>query len=177
MVPLLIHPSRRQSLCPAEGSVMSWKRERDGLIAQTLAFVQSVTGRRDGTVEPIAPLPSETEARDRPSVGPAALLAVETALGAAAPSVVSQSVVSSVNPKVAPQGFEPPKVAAESPSAPLRRPIVQSEMASEIRARVASFRAHQERFSREREEYFAATLSRLRAAIKDAPPPPPRPGK
>jgi hypothetical protein len=46
-------------------------------------------------------------------------------------------------------------------------------MAAEIRARVASFRAHQERFLREREEYFATTLARLRAAMKDWPP---RPG-
>jgi len=45
-------------------------------------------------------------------------------------------------------------------------------MAKEIRARIASFRAHQERFNREREEYFAATLARLRAAIKDMPPAP-----
>ena len=26
---------------------MSWKRDRDSLIAQTMAFVQSVTGRKD----------------------------------------------------------------------------------------------------------------------------------
>jgi hypothetical protein len=170
MVPLLIRQGRGPSFFSAEGSVMSWKRERDGLIAQTLAFVQSVTGRRDGTSEPAAPLPSETEARDRPSVGAAALMAVETALGAAAPSVVS-----GVNPKVVPQNLDAPRGAPENPPAPpqvARRPIVQSEMANEIRARVASFRAHQERFNREREEYFAATLARLRAAIKDAPPPP-----
>jgi len=60
-----------------------------------------------------------------------------------------------------------PAVAALTP-----RPITPSDMASEIRARVASFRAHQERFNREREQYFSATLERLRAAIKDANPPP-----
>jgi hypothetical protein len=48
-------------------------------------------------------------------------------------------------------------------------------MAAEIRARVASFRAQQQRFSRERQDYFAATLARLRATIKDMPPP--RPNK
>jgi hypothetical protein len=162
---------------------MSWKRERDGLIAQTLAFVQSVTGKRDETPEPIAPLSSEAEARDRPSAGAAALMAVETALGAAAPSVVSASVVSASvvsasvvsNAKVTPQKLEPPRIAPENPPASPqvpRRPIIQSEMANEIRDRVASFRAHQQRFSREREEYFAATLARLRASIKDTPPPP-----
>ena len=40
-------------------------------------------------------------------------------------------------------------------------------VAAEIRARVESFRAHQARFNREREEYFASTLAKLRAAIKD----------
>jgi hypothetical protein len=44
---------------------------------------------------------------------------------------------------------------------------------SEMQARIANFRKHQERFEREREEYCAATLTKLRAAIRDATPPPP----
>jgi hypothetical protein len=165
---------------------MSWKREREGLIAQTLAFVQSVTGK--GSERPasaaIPPLSSEMEATARPSVGASALLAVETALGAR-PSSAAQSVTPKATPRrFDPQRFDPSRVESpdlerpdlERPSPPtpapiLRRPIPQSEMASEIRARIASFRAHQERFNREREEYFAATLARLRAALRDAPPP------
>jgi hypothetical protein len=186
---------------------MSWKREREGLIAQTLAFVQSVTGKGGERTAPqaIPPLSSEREATARPSVGSAALLAVETALGAPPPSAAQ-----GVTPKAAPQRFdpqrfelerfelerfeapkleppslEPPSLERPSPEQPrvqranqaapapiLQRPIPQSEMASEIRARIASFRAHQERFNREREEYFAATLARLRASLRDAPPPP-----
>jgi hypothetical protein len=165
---------------------MSWKREREGLIAQTLAFVQSVTGKgseRPGSAA-IPPLSSESEATARPSVGASALLAVETALGAR-PSSAAQSVTPKATPRrFDPQRFDPSRVESpdlerpdlERPSPPtpapiLRRPIPQSEMASEIRARIASFRAHQERFNREREEYFAATLARLRAALRDAPPP------
>jgi hypothetical protein len=34
-----------------------------------------------------------------------------------------------------------------------------------MQARVANFRAHQERFNRERDEYFSATLTKLRASI------------
>ena len=34
---------------------MKWIRERDALIAQTMAFVQSVTGRRDEALQPDAP--------------------------------------------------------------------------------------------------------------------------
>jgi hypothetical protein len=171
---------------------VSWKREREGLIAQTLAFVQSVTGKgseRLGSAA-IPPLSSETNATARPSIGASALLAVETALGAR-PSSAAQSVTPKATPRrFDPQRFDPPRFEPsrveppdierpdlERPSPPtpapiLRRPIPQSEMASEIRARIASFRAHQERFNREREEYFAATLARLRAALRDAPPPP-----
>jgi len=148
---------------------MSWKRERDGLIAQTLAFVQSVTGQPDETAmsETIAPLKPDTETR--PSVGVAALLAIQTALCAKPPSAAPTAA-----PKLALQRVDPPSAGPKEAPAPrpiVTRPIVQSEMADEIRARVASFRAHQERFNREREEYFAATLARLKTAIKDAPPP------
>ena len=62
----------------------------------------------------------------------------------------------------------PPPAPAVAPTARSER---QGEMANEIRARIASFRAHQERFNREREEYFNQTLARLRAAAKTAPPP------
>jgi hypothetical protein len=41
-------------------------------------------------------------------------------------------------------------------------------MVNEIRARIAGFRAHQERFNREREEYFSTTLARLRATLNEA---------
>jgi hypothetical protein len=49
--------------------------------------------------------------------------------------------------------------------------VVSSELKAELEARIADFRAHQERFNREREQYFSDTLARLRAKIKDAPPP------
>jgi hypothetical protein len=125
---------------------MSWKQERDALIAQTMAFVQSVTGKREEAPAlsggfasvPVAELP-ELELSLRPAPKP-----------------------------VAP--IEPARIVERPTAAPA--PIAPSDMASEIRARVASFRAHQERFNREREQYFSATLERLRAAIKDANPPP-----
>jgi hypothetical protein len=42
---------------------------------------------------------------------------------------------------------------------------VSSDFRAEVQARVASFRAHQERFNREREEYFSTTLAKVRAAL------------
>jgi hypothetical protein len=78
-----------------------------------------------------------------------------------------------------PQAWIMPKAGApaepaerqQRPPMPAARPVVAGELASEIRARIAGFRAHQERFNREREEYFSETLARLKAEIKEMPPP------
>jgi hypothetical protein len=125
---------------------MDWKRERDALIAQTYAFVQSVAGKTEGTA--------------REAAGPEPRLPSVTLLQAP--------------PEVGAAPVEPVKAVEPPPPAPLPRPIVhsevQSEVQDEIRARIASFRAHQERFNRERAEYFSATLARLRATIEDIPP-------
>jgi hypothetical protein len=130
---------------------MSWKSERDALIAETLAFVQSVTGKRQ-----------ETNRRevDRPDIGPAAPAERE---------VGSKPIPFPAAPVETKRVEAPPSMPPQSGSA--SRPFTPGEMAAEIRARVATFRAHQERFTREREEYFATTLAKLRAAIKDVPPP------
>jgi len=140
---------------------MSWKKDRDSLIAQTMAFVQSVTGRKDE--------PARAGAQAEPS---SVELALETEI---APPPVPKPLAAALKPPAA--TLEPVRIATPPlPAAPLARSEVhgsqlQGEMAKEIRARVASFRAHQERFNREREEYFSQTLARLRDAIKDAPPP------
>jgi hypothetical protein len=124
---------------------MSWKDDRDALIAQTMAFVQSVASRQS-----------------TPQI--AANLARLPAVEAQDPDSVSMET----------RPWAPVRMA-ELPSTvaipgPTPRPV-PSEMANEIRARIAGFRAHQERFNREREEYFNTTLARLRATLKDASPP------
>ena len=43
--------------------VMKWMRERDLLIAQTMAFVQSVTGRKPDAERPFADVPPVTPTR------------------------------------------------------------------------------------------------------------------
>lgn len=121
---------------------MKWIRERDALIAQTLAFVQSVSGRKDDVRQP------------------------DTA--AAAP-VLAAEIVSVQAVTVA---FEPPQKAAPPPQPPAPTSRAGGDFRSEMQARIANFRKHQERFEREREEYCAATLTRLRAAIRDGAPPP-----
>ncbi len=129
---------------------MSWKKERDALIAETMAFVQSVASKREETSLLVGNFGS----------APAAELPAMPALD--------------LSLRPAPRPLEPARIVEVPPAAagPTPRSIAPSDMASEIRARVASFRAHQERFNREREQYFSATLERLRAAIKDANLPP-----
>jgi hypothetical protein len=130
---------------------MSWKRDRDSLIAQTMAFVQSVAGRTENT--------------GRADFEPAPSRAELTALEALEEDLV---------PKSKRPVLEPARVAPAPPSlhaTPIAASTLQREVANEIRARIASFRQHQERFSREREQYFSETLARLRATLKDTPPP------
>jgi len=133
---------------------MSWKKDRDTLIAQTMAFVQSVTGRKD-----------EAGGANAAFVPPSAEATVMEALER------DLTPLKAKPPVLEPVRFAaPPSPPPALPADTIARSKVQGEMANEIRARIASFRAHQERFNRERDEYFAATLARLRNAIKDAPP-------
>jgi hypothetical protein len=138
---------------------MSWKKERDSLIAQTMAFVQSVTGRQEEAVR------------------------LDTMFAVSPRAAPVLPILDELDAEPAPKALSPlePVKMAELPlppgkPAPAPRPIVPSEMANEIRARIAGFRAHQERFNREREEYFSRTLARLKASL-DETPPLPRPDK
>lgn len=118
---------------------MKWIRERDALIAQTLAFVQSVTGREDAVLQAGTP--------------------------AARPTVAVEDIA------VEAVACEPPQAALPPRLAPLQPPA-SGNFRTEMQARIANFRKHQERFEREREEYCAATLTKLRAAIQDGSSPP-----
>jgi hypothetical protein len=122
---------------------MSWKTDRDSLIAQTMAFVQSVTGRR----EELRP--------ELKSVLPPVEVDVRAELATAL------EIVDAAEP--------PPPVSVSVREAP--RQMAQSDIQKEIRDRVANFRAHQQRFNKEREEYFSATIAKLKASMKDLPPP------
>jgi hypothetical protein len=129
---------------------MKWIRERDALIAQTMAFVQSVTGKKDAS-HPPAP------AR--------AAFAVTTEIVTVQAIAVDADRPAAVSPPE-PQLLAQPQPVQVSP------PRASSDVRGEMQARIANFRKHQERFEREREEYYAATLTRLRAEIRD---PSPRP--
>jgi hypothetical protein len=126
---------------------MNWIEERDSLIAQTKAFVQSIALRTEDINRREAALHRPVPVPPKPHVAPAPV------------AVVPMRTV-----EIPP----PPKFL------PLSRPPNQVDMQTEIRARIASFRAHQERFNRERHEYFSTTLARLRASIDELDHRPPR---
>ena len=148
---------------------MKWMKERDLLIAQTMAFVQSVTGKMpeaEKTVTTsVALLSVETSETTRPA---AALPNIESLLAETPPAAQAPKEVSREISREMPQEISRP--------APLARPDLQEDFQSEIRARVANFRAHQERFNREREAYCSATMAKVHAALREGEPPT-RPGK
>ena len=147
---------------------MKWMKERDLLIAQTMAFVQSVTGK--------APEAEKT------ITTPVALLSVETSESEPSRATAPLPDVGSLLAEATPAGQAPKEMSLEmspdtsseiSRPVPLVRPDLREDLQSEIKARVANFRAHQERFTREREAYCSATMAKVHAALREGTPPQP----
>ena len=152
---------------------MKWMRERDLLIAQTMAFVQSVTGKMpeaEKTVNAsVALLSVETSETTRPAA----------TLSDATLSKIASLLAETLPAPQAPTVAQPPTVEVSGETAreiprpvPVARPDLREDFQSEIRARIASFRAHQERFNREREAYCTATMAKVHAALKEGALPP-----
>src|SRR3954466_10316624 len=132
---------------------MKWMRERDLLIAQTMAFVQSVTGKKpELTANADAVASFEADAA-QPMAVAAPMPDVE--------AMLAETIATHTDPRK---------------PAPIPRVEPKVDFQSEIRARVANFRAHQERFNREREAYCTSTMAKVHAALRDDAVPP-RPGK
>lgn len=132
---------------------MKWISERDALIAQTLAFVQSVTGRKDDVLQP------EGTA--------VATSVVATEFVSVQETVTVQAVAPTAEPPPMMVSSPAPQPEALPRSVQMPPSRLNGDFRSEMQGRIANFRKHQERFEREREEYCAATLTRLRAAIRD----------
>ena len=127
---------------------MKWMKERDLLIAQTMAFVQSVAGR------------ATSDARDVLRHTPQDTL-IESALIRSTDEVAEAERPAETVQTEALQ-HQPAQTARPSP-------VRVSDFRQEIRGRVAAFRAHQEFFHREREEYYKSVVTRLRASTGHAP--------
>jgi hypothetical protein len=154
---------------------MKWQKERDDLIAQTKAFVQSVTGRTPQAVLSAVfnkPAPIEDPLEDP--------FAVLTPISP--PPLPIEQVAAAISTEAKPAETEPAQAKPAEVRAPEARPAeatpiegeLQAAKASgdirkEIQSRVAAFQAHQHRFHRERDAYFNSVLTKARAAIKDGP--------
>ena len=144
---------------------MKWMRERDLLIAQTMAFVQSVTGKTPEAEKTITASVALLSVETSETIRAAATLPDIEALLAETPPVAQA-------PKDVPRDVSREEMPREiSRLAPLARPDLREDFQSEIRARVANFRAHQERFNREREAYCSATMAKVHASLKEGEPP------
>jgi hypothetical protein len=151
---------------------MKWMKERDLLIAQTMAFVQSVTGKQPDAAALMA-APSKA---NPPAPAPQVAAPI-----AATPKVAADPETAAPSPLPVPTVIEvpppaPPAVLAatvgEAPPVPLpqfAKLDIRGDFGSEVRARVANFRANQQRFLKEREEYCSSTMDKVRAAIRDLP--------
>jgi len=125
---------------------MDWVKERDLLIAQTMAFVQSVNDRKPGARR----LDAKRWAESRIEAAP----------------------IDATKPIDAIKPIEAIKIVEQPPAnipfnVPAGRPSVSGEMRAEMQNRVASFRAHQQRFHQERDEYCSATLAKMRVLVGD----------
>ena len=127
---------------------MGWKQERDLLIAQTLAFVQTMTGKTEAAVA--SGSEQRPDAAQDVEAAPIAAVEIRAAEIIHAPAVPPREILVEVPVQL---------------EVPVPRAIVSNDIRAEMQARVASFRAHQQRFDREREQYCSATLTKVRAAL------------
>jgi hypothetical protein len=139
---------------------MKWIKERDLFIAQTMAFVQSVTGKKPAAEAREAPrnvLFQSPPAKSAPvdettnENRPAETFRGETLQAGTLPIETLKNGTSKI------------ETAQATRSSP-----VLSDVRQEIRGRVAAFRAHQELFHRQRNEYCDSVLTRVRASTGHA---------
>ncbi|MCA6099391.1 hypothetical protein [Bradyrhizobium australafricanum] len=171
---------------------MKWMKERDLLIAQTMAFVQSVKGKLPDA-EPPAPARQAAAPAAQPTATPPAATPAPAALPIAAEQALAEAVATlSVKAEVRAAVVPPPLPAqtvieglppapsplavtvVEVPPQPAQLPHfarldISGDFGSEVRERVANFRAQQQRFLKEREEYCTTTMAKVRAAINELP--------
>ncbi|WP_050420952.1 hypothetical protein [Bradyrhizobium tropiciagri] len=182
---------------------MKWMKERDLLIAQTMAFVQSVKGKLPDAEVPApaqrtaaTPAPQPAAPATATEAAFEAVLETKAPLETRAPLETKAASETKVAPELRPAAAEAPRVVMPPPlpvptvleglppaPSPLAVTVVEvpppeqpphfpkldirGDFGSEVRERVANFRAQQQRFLKEREEYCTTTMAKVRAAIRD----------
>ena len=162
---------------------MKWMKERDLLIAQTMAFVQSVKGKlpdaevaapaqrtaaTPAATEPALETRAALETKVTPELKPAAEAQTEAPRVVMPPPLPVPTVLEGLPPAPSPLAVtvvEVPPPPAQPPHFP--KLDIRGDFGSEVREPVANFRAQQQRFLREREEYCTTTMAKVRAAIRD----------
>jgi hypothetical protein len=131
---------------------MKWIKERDLLIAQAMAFVQSVAGKKATaeTREGLRKVPIEPALIKSIPVGEIAEVK--------RPAYTGQIETLQIE-----------SLRTETAQITRPSPVRVSDIRQEIRGRVAAFRAHQELFHRERDDYYNSVVTRLRASADHAP--------
>src|ERR1700730_6370042 len=121
----------------------NWKAERDAFVSETMAFVEAVRSQRPISTEAVAPIQQPLGVPD---------------FQQPAPTVSEHAHVVSDETAAQPR-LEPMKWGGSE--------------REELRKRIATFNAHQQRFTQEREEYALSTLMRVQGDIsaphQDAP--------
>jgi hypothetical protein len=122
----------------------NWKAERDALVSEMMAFAEAVRSQRPISTKAVAPIQLP--------------LGVPERFQQPAPNLSEDAHV------VSDEISEPPRLE------PMKWGGSERE---EIGKRVATFKANQQRFTREREDYALSTLMRvqgnIRAPHQDAP--------
>jgi hypothetical protein len=123
----------------------NWKTDRDAFVSETMAFVEAVRSQRSISIEGVV----------TPKQLPVGM-----------PQHFQQPVPTVSGPSQV--------VSDETAEQPRLEPMKWGGSArEEIRQRIATFKAHQQRFTREREDYALSTLSRVQGGItaphQDAP--------
>jgi len=145
---------------------MKWIKERDLLIAQTMAFVQSVAGKKATaeTREGLREAPIEPALIKSTPVGEIA----EVKRPAETVQIETFQIETLRTETLRTETLRTETLRTET--APIARPSPArvSDFRQEIRGRVAAFRAHQELFHRERDDYYNSVVTRLRASTDHA---------
>jgi hypothetical protein len=139
---------------------MKWIKERDLFIAQTMAFVQSVTGKKPAAEARVAP-------RDVLFQSPLAQSAPADEIAAEDRPAETFKIEALQTGDMQAGALPAGTLKIETAQSTLSSPAI-SDVRQEIRGRVAAFRAHQELFHRERDAYYNSVLTRVRAATGHA---------
>jgi hypothetical protein len=146
---------------------MKWLKERDELIAQTEAFVKSVTARRPQAAA--SPVPAQSAPIENPFSHVAARPTFSSRAPTPPPGPLSLPNPVPVEDLAPPQPIEHVEQFAALPRAepPPIKAFARGEVRQEIQNRVAAFQANQHRFQREREAYYNAVLTKARLTAHD----------